>query len=118
MARECEQVARSRHLSRARSSAYIDELTSTEAGASVKPVILLQLVDLDPFAIVGSRHLQRHRMLRSALSCQHGQQIASFGKISCSMVRSVAYLALYGVTSLVGLAAQAVVACASVDHVA
>lgn len=33
--------------------AYPEYLTGTETGAAIKPVIIPQLVDLDPFATVG-----------------------------------------------------------------
>lgn len=39
---------------------YIDDLTGTEAGASVVPVIFAQLIDLDSFLVAGARHLHGH----------------------------------------------------------
>jgi hypothetical protein len=51
---------------RCRGDAYVDELACTEAGASVEPVIVLELVDLDPLSIDGCWHLQCHRTRLSA----------------------------------------------------
>jgi hypothetical protein len=49
--------------------AYIDELAGTKPGASVMPVTLLQLVDLDAFPVVGYRHLQcHHRRMTACLA--------------------------------------------------
>lgn len=39
---------------------YIEDLTGTETGAAVKPVIISEFIDLDPFAIVGDGHGQCH----------------------------------------------------------
>lgn len=39
---------------------YIENLPCTEAGPSIKPVIISELVDLDPLGIAGRLHLQRH----------------------------------------------------------
>ena len=46
--------------------AHIDELTRTKASASVEPVGILQLVDLDAFPIIGCWHLQCHDMRMTA----------------------------------------------------
>jgi hypothetical protein len=35
-------------------------LSGAEAGPSIKPVIISELVDLDPLGIAGRLHLQRH----------------------------------------------------------
>lgn len=40
--------------------AYPQYLAGTEAGAAIKPVIISQFVDLDPFATVGRLQVQRH----------------------------------------------------------
>lgn len=40
--------------------AYIDDLTGAKTGASVEPVIVSELVDLDPLLIVGQRWLDCH----------------------------------------------------------
>lgn len=42
------------------SRAYIKDLAGAKTGASVKPVIIPQFVDLDTFATVGRLKLQRH----------------------------------------------------------
>lgn len=39
---------------------YIDDLAGTETGASIKPVIVAQLVDLDSLLVVGKRRLHCH----------------------------------------------------------
>ena len=41
-------------------STYIDERSGAKAGASIKPVIVLEFVDLDAFAIRYGRRRQRH----------------------------------------------------------
>jgi hypothetical protein len=40
--------------------AHIDELAGTEASASIKPVIVAQLVDFDSLLVVGQRRLDCH----------------------------------------------------------
>lgn len=48
-------------------SAYIDDLAGAKSGASIEPVIVSELVDLDPLPIVGQRRLDCH----PAASQQH-----------------------------------------------
>ena len=48
-------------------STYIDDLAGAKAGTSIEPVIVSELVDLDPLLIVGQRRLDCH----PAASQQH-----------------------------------------------
>ena len=55
--------------------AHIDQLPGAETGASVEPIILPQLVNFDPFSIVGrGSGLQCHHQGQSAISRQHGRK--------------------------------------------
>lgn len=54
-------VARqARRMSWREGRAYPEYLAGTEAGAAIKPVIIPEFVDLDPFATVGRLQIQRH----------------------------------------------------------
>ena len=39
---------------------YIDDLAGAEAGSSVKPIIISELIDLDALLVVGQRRLDCH----------------------------------------------------------
>lgn len=54
-------VARpARRMSRREERSYPEYLAGTKAGAAIKPVIIPEFVDLDPFATVGRLQVQRH----------------------------------------------------------
>lgn len=65
--------------------AYPEYLAGTETGAAIKPVIIPEFVDLDPFATVGRLQVQRHDPARNGRLVTPGLSRMSVRRCECHL---------------------------------